>query len=123
MISTRRLITSCLFAVAAAGIVLVGLRCHQESRQSFDALVERGKALGLTPVPSRLLGPTAIWLVRDPAAFIEPTNILPRPLAPGAVRLARVVPGTRTGDVPDLWSSGGCELMGDPELIRQLLER
>ena len=124
MPSTRSVAFSSFFAVASALIVIVGLRCAREPKPTFDELVLRGRSIGLTAVEATKPEPELVFLVADPTKFTEPVILnVPGQDRTGWVRVRRVTPGTQVAAVPGQEVYGDCELIGDPELIRRLLER
>ena len=117
--------TRSALALAAAVIatIAVYLACRPgptpEPPRTFEQLLTRAEALGLTVVPSPTNGPNVIWLVRDPATFVEDMNLYRYPR--GVVRVQRGFPGSVAVDGEWQAAWGNCDLLGDQDLIHQLL--
>ena len=109
-----------IFLAAPVLALTLHCNCRPLAPDPFDELVGRGRAIGLTPVPSRDPGSDAVFLVRNPATFVEPPILNLPGQAAGWVRVRRVTPGTHVADIPGQWVRGDCELIDDEALIRPL---
>lgn len=108
--------------VALAVLVLVGIPCRQQEHAVAD-LIARGRDIGLMPVPSRHHAPDLVFLVRDPATWVEPDLIAVPGQQSGWVRVRRCGDDVLVCEVEGQVVHGDCELIGDESLIRQLLDR
>ena len=115
-------------ALALAGTVVAAVALYLACRpgpapaepRTLVTLLARAERLGLTRVPSVYEPPSSVlWLVRDPNRFVEPQNL--SDYRAGAVRVRLPIPGSLPGRTEFQVPFGDLDLLGDMDLIRQLV--